>query len=150
MLQGDGARSHAWVGGSDAHTERRIAAAYTAAPGLTKDEFLDAIRRGLCAVGGDAQGLRALVRDVHQIVRAYYGSLYGRNGRSPAPRRPGNVIGSIALLPAVAAGLPAILTTLQMARQEWIARCGAWTPAGTPLPARPREPQPLTPLAPDS
>lgn len=149
MLERDGAAPPAFVGGSDAHTERRIAAAWTSAPGHTKAEFLDGIRRGACSVGGDAQGILALVRDVHQIVGEYYGELYGMTGRS-ATRRPGNLLGSLALLPAVVTGLPAILTALHMARQEWIGRFGSWAPAGSMLPEGRGEPQPLTPLAPDS
>lgn len=140
-----GGAPRAWIGGSDAHTERRIAAAHTSAPGATKAEFLDAIRRGMCAVGGDAQGLLALLRDVHEIVRQYYGRLYGTAGRHAARRRPGNVLGSMALLPAVLAGLPAILTALHMARQEWIARFGPWAAEETERRAPQGEPQPLAP-----
>jgi predicted metal-dependent phosphoesterase TrpH len=126
MLDGSVNRAWARVGGSDAHTTRRIAAAYTLAPGDTKEEFLDSIRRGECEAGGEAQGLGALVRDLYQIVGEYYAQLY--LGPMPAGmrRRPGNILGSIALMPAVVLGLPATLVSLHVARQIWIARFGAW------------------------
>ena len=126
MLDGLANPACARIGGSDAHTTRRIAAAYTVAPGATKSEFLDSIRRGECEAGGQAQGLGALVRDVYQIVWEYYAQIYG--GRLPAgmKRRTGNVLGSIALLPAVILGLPATLTALHVARQVFIARFGSW------------------------
>jgi predicted metal-dependent phosphoesterase TrpH len=126
MLDGLSNPVCARIGGSDAHTTRRIAAAYTLAPGATKADFLDSIRRGECEAGGQAQGLGALVRDVYQIVWEYYAQIYG--GRLPAgmKRRTGNVLGSIALLPAVILGLPAALTALHVARQVFIARFGSW------------------------
>jgi len=124
------------IGGSDAHTRRRIAAAYTLAPGGTKSEFLDSVARGECAPGGAAQGLGALVRDVYQIVWEYYAQLYGGTLPAGMRRRAGNVLGSIALLPAAILGLPATLTALHVARQVWIARLGPWTEEA-PAPATP-------------
>jgi predicted metal-dependent phosphoesterase TrpH len=122
----DGLPNCARIGGSDAHTTHRIAAAYTLAPGATKTEFLDSIRRGECEAGGQAQGLGALVRDVYQIVWEYYAQLYFEELPAGMRRRPGNVLGSIALLPAVILGLPATLTALHVARQVFIARFGSW------------------------
>ena len=114
------------IGGSDAHTARRIAASYTLAPGRTKEEFLDSIARGECAPGGEAMGLPALLRDVYQIIGQYYRSVHAP-GTSPVARRDRrNILGSIGLLPGVLFGLPVSLTSLHVLRQEWIARAGRW------------------------
>ena len=115
----------ALLGGSDAHLPERVGAAYTLAPGSTKEEFLSAIRRGECAVGGDALGLPALISDVYRIIFQYYGSLYGPSA-APDRRRLEHYLGSILLLPGVVLGVPLFLTTLHVARQEWIARMGSW------------------------
>lgn len=123
LLTREGSDSAAWVGGSDAHTLPRIASVYTTAPGASKVEFLENVRRGTCAVRGRPQGLWALVRDVYLVVGEYYARLYG----TPLPlsrRRLQNILLSFALLPAVIMGVPALLTVLHAARQEWIARCG--------------------------
>ena len=126
MLLRGGSFPRAWVGGSDAHTARRIAAAYTTAPGASKQEFLDSIRQGRCTIGGDALGVPALIRDVYQIIGEYYRTTSG----SLLPTGEGldlsNILGSVALLPPVLVGLPAVLAALHMARQEWIARGGSW------------------------
>ncbi|HYV85149.1 MAG TPA: PHP domain-containing protein [Patescibacteria group bacterium] len=124
----DGFPNPAWarIGGSDAHTTRRIAAAYTLAPGDTKAAFLDSIRRGECEPGGEALGMGALVRDIYQVIWNYYAQLYGGPLPAGMRRRPGNVLGSIALLPAVILGLPVTLSALHVVRQVWIARFGAW------------------------
>lgn len=114
------------IGGSDAHTTRRVAAAYTLAPGRTKEEFLAAIARGECAPGGEATGLASLVRDVYQIIGEYYRSVHAP-GRSPVGCRDRrNILGSIGLLPGVILGVPVTLTSLHTLRQEWIARAGRW------------------------
>lgn len=125
LLSSGGRGSTAWVAGSDAHTLSRIASVYTAAQGATKREFLDNVGRGAATIGGQAPGVAALIRDVYLIVGEYYLHLYGK----PFPlsrRRLGSLALSAALLPAVLAGLPALLTALQAARQEWIAQLGPW------------------------
>ena len=114
------------IGGSDAHTTRRIAATYTLAPGRTKEEFLRNIARGECAPAGEATGLASLVRDVYQIIGEYYRSVHAP-GTSPVARRDRrNILGSIGLLPGVLFGVPVTLTSLHVLRQEWIARAGRW------------------------
>ena len=120
------------VAGSDAHTTSRIAAAYTLAPGRTKEDFLESIRAGRCAVGGAALGLPSLVHDTYRVIGQYYRSVYAPGASLPHRRDPRNVFGSLLLAPGVLFGLPAILTSLHVLRQEWIARIGRWgdVPAG--------------------
>jgi predicted metal-dependent phosphoesterase TrpH len=144
--------AHARIGGSDAHTTRRVAATHTLAPGRTKEEFLESIRRGVCAVGGEAMGLPALLRDVYLIIGQYYRAVHAPSRSPVASRDLRNILGSIGLLPGVLFGLPVSLTSLHVLRQEWIARAGRWetlhaaaevapfrAPAGTAAFAAPRE-----------
>jgi hypothetical protein len=109
------------LGGSDAHTTSRIASVYTAAPGATKHEFLDSLRRGTCSIGGDCPGLAALIRDVYLVVGRHYANLLDPS-RPWTSRRIKSTAASAALLPAALGGVPAVLTLLQAARQEWIAQ----------------------------
>jgi predicted metal-dependent phosphoesterase TrpH len=132
LLDACGTGRPAPLGGSDAHTGRRIAAAYTCAPGRSKTDFLASIRRGECRAGGAVLGLPALIADVYQIVGSYYLRQYGIAGGDRVERDLGSIPGSIVLLPAAIAGLPAILTALHIARQEWIARTGPWAKAAQP------------------
>ena len=56
------------VGGSDAHALASVGCAYTVAPrARTKQEFLDALRRGHGRARGDTGGLWKLMRDVLSI-----------------------------------------------------------------------------------
>ncbi len=126
MLEHGGAGPVAWVGGSDAHTATRIAAAYTLAPGSSREEFLENVRLGVSALGGGTQGLPSLVRDVYLVVGEYYRRLYGRGYPLSARRRLKNVFCSGLLLPGVLLGVPAVLPVLHSLRQEWIARYGRW------------------------
>jgi predicted metal-dependent phosphoesterase TrpH len=121
------------VAGSDAHTMSRIAAAYTLAPGRTKEDFLLSIRAGRCAVGGEALGLPSLLRDAYRVIGQYYRSVYAPGASLPRRRDRRNILGSLLLAPCVLLGLPAILTSLHVLRQEWIARIGRWdeVPAGS-------------------
>jgi predicted metal-dependent phosphoesterase TrpH len=114
-----------FVGGSDAHTVSRIAAVRTAAPGDTKEEFLESIRRGACVIEGEEQGLARLVADVYSVIGAYYRTLYGKGYPLSTARRVKNVVFSGALVPVVLSGFPAAATLAQALRQECVGRlCG--------------------------
>jgi len=126
LLDARGGRRPVGIGGSDSHTERRVAAAWTAAPGETKEEFLASLAAGVGAIGGEARGMGALLIDLHRVIGEYYARLYGLGRRRESPLSAGSLLGSIALLPAVLLGVPTLLTALHTARQEWIARCGRW------------------------
>lgn len=126
LLESRGGRRPVGIGGSDSHTERRVAAAWTEAPGDTREEFLASLAAGVGAIGGEAGGIGALLRDLHQIIGEYYVRLYGLGRRQEPALSVGNLLGSVALLPGVVLGVPTLLTALHMARQEWIARAGRW------------------------
>lgn len=73
------------IGGSDAHTLRRVGRTWTEVPGArTAAEFLDGLRRGACCPGGDHGGTLALAGDVYGVVFKYIGSLAGIGPRDHA------------------------------------------------------------------
>jgi predicted metal-dependent phosphoesterase TrpH len=120
LLSSPGLDRAVWVGGSDAHTLRRIAGAYTAAPGSNKRDFLDNVREGVSAIGGEESGMAALIGDVYTIVGTYYAQRH-RSVLPPSIRGARSLALALALLPASLVGLPALLTLLHALRQEWIA-----------------------------
>ena len=73
------------IGGSDAHTLRRVGRTWTEVPGArTAAEFLDGLRRGACRPGGDHGGTMALAADVYGVVFKYMASLAGVGPRDHA------------------------------------------------------------------
>jgi predicted metal-dependent phosphoesterase TrpH len=66
------------IGGSDAHTLRRVGRTWTEVPGAQNaSEFLAGLRSGRCRVGGDHGGTLALAGDVYGVVFKYMASLAG-------------------------------------------------------------------------
>jgi len=65
------------VAGSDAHTLRRVGTTWTEAPGRTREEFLDSVRRGLGTPGGRDGGALAASGDAYGVIRGYICSLLG-------------------------------------------------------------------------
>lgn len=107
------------VGGSDAHTLRRVGKAYTKARGRTGAEFLRNIRAGACTVGGGTLSTAGLARDVYAIIGRYYGRLY--TGRGDAGGFwPGVLDAAVAgaCLPAVVAQLPLAIVVGNQIRQK--------------------------------
>jgi predicted metal-dependent phosphoesterase TrpH len=73
------------IGGSDAHTLRRVGRTWTEVPGArTAVEFIDGLRRGNCRPGGVHGGTLALAGDVYGVVFKYMASLAGRGPRDHA------------------------------------------------------------------
>ncbi len=72
-----GGRRLAAVGGSDAHTLRRVGTTWTEAPGSTREEFLASIGRGQSVVGGRHGGALAVSGDAYGVIRGYISSLIG-------------------------------------------------------------------------
>jgi predicted metal-dependent phosphoesterase TrpH len=89
------------VGGSDAHTLRRVGRTWTEAPARTAGEFLDALKNGHGRVGGDHGGARAVSGDTYGVILRYYGSLLGLGPSQSGPlHRAGCLAFSMAALPA--------------------------------------------------
>ena len=72
-----GGRRLAAVGGSDAHTLRRIGTTWTEAPGQSREEFLHNVRAGLGVPGGRHGGTFAVSADAYGVISKYIGSLLG-------------------------------------------------------------------------
>lgn len=72
-----GGRRLAPVAGSDAHTLRRVGTTWTEAPGTTREEFLDSVRRGLGTAGGRHGGALTVSGDAYGVIRGYTFSLMG-------------------------------------------------------------------------
>jgi predicted metal-dependent phosphoesterase TrpH len=69
------------VGGSDAHTLRRVGRTWTEAPGATVAEFLQSLSLGRSDVGGSHGTARAVAADAYGVIGFYMGSLIGRGPR---------------------------------------------------------------------
>jgi predicted metal-dependent phosphoesterase TrpH len=72
------------IGGSDAHTLRRVGRTWTEAPGSTREEFLESLRRGLGRPGGDHGGVPTIAGDTYGVICSYIGSLVGFGVRDHA------------------------------------------------------------------
>ncbi len=72
------------IGGSDAHTLRRVGRTWTQAPGRNREEFLESLRRGLGRPGGDHGGALTVAGDTYGVIRSFMGSLIGFGPRDHA------------------------------------------------------------------
>ena len=72
------------IGGSDAHTLRRVGRTWTEAPGRNREEFLDSLKRGLGRPGGDHGGASTVAGDTYGVIASYLGSLIGFGPRDHA------------------------------------------------------------------
>ena len=85
---GSAGTRHAAVGGSDAHTLRRIGRTWTSVRAATREEFLANLAAGHGVVGGDEGGTFALAADIYGVIGQYWLSLVGlQRGDISAPRR---------------------------------------------------------------
>jgi predicted metal-dependent phosphoesterase TrpH len=71
------AGSRAAVGGSDAHTLRRVGCTWTEAPGRTPAEFVAAVAAGQSRAGGAQGGTLPLAADIYGVIAQYWLSLVG-------------------------------------------------------------------------
>ncbi|MGH9374363.1 MAG: PHP domain-containing protein [Vicinamibacterales bacterium] len=65
------------VGGSDAHTLRRVGLTWTSAPGRTPAEFLASLAGGRGEVGGAHGGALSVAADAYGVIGSYVASLAG-------------------------------------------------------------------------
>ena len=124
-LRARGARL-AMVGGSDAHTLRRVGRTWTAARGTTREEFLASLRAGGGEPGGIDGSPLSLSADVYGVVVDYWKSLAGlTRHRYSLPRRALGVGFSAVSLPFQFT--PALVAASQKARES--ARCRTYARA---------------------
>ncbi len=88
------------TGGSDAHILRHVGTAWTEAPGRTREEFLDSLKRGESRAGGIHGTTGRLAVEIYGVMVNYWLSLlgFGSSGLTPAERARG-IIGSVILMP---------------------------------------------------
>ena len=88
------------VGGSDAHTLRRLGRTYTASPARSREEFLQDIRAGRTEVFGQHSDHLSLAADIYGVVLRYYPTVLSiRNGEFPPLLRFKNFVLSLAATP---------------------------------------------------
>jgi hypothetical protein len=69
------------VGGSDAHTLRRIGRTWTRVPAATTAEFLPNLASGQGEAGGDHGSASCIAADAYGVIGSYVGSLLGLGPR---------------------------------------------------------------------
>lgn len=90
----------AMVAGSDAHTLRRIGRTWTAAPGRTREEFLQNVRNGFGLPGGGHGTTAVVAGDAYGVVSRYIAALAGFGPRDLGPaKRAGCLAFAAASLP---------------------------------------------------
>jgi predicted metal-dependent phosphoesterase TrpH len=89
------------VGGSDAHTLRRIARTWTEAPGDDVESFLGSLRERRSRAAGVHGGITSVAGDAYGVVGRYCASLLGYGPRDHSvARRAGCLAFSLVSLPA--------------------------------------------------
>jgi predicted metal-dependent phosphoesterase TrpH len=76
----NGRSSHARLGqtgGSDAHVLGHVGASFTEAPGRTREEFLDSLKRGESRASGVHGTTWRLAVEIYGVIFNYWGSLLG-------------------------------------------------------------------------
>ena len=88
------------IGGSDAHTLRRLGRTYTVCSAAHRGEFLDAIRAGRSQVCGAHSNHLSLAADIYGVVLRYYPAVFGiGNAELPPGVRLRNIFLSILAAP---------------------------------------------------
>jgi predicted metal-dependent phosphoesterase TrpH len=72
------------LGGSDAHTARRIGRTWTAAPGRNAAEYLESLRAGRGQAGGAHGSAATVAGDAYGVIASFAGSLIGFGPRDHA------------------------------------------------------------------
>lgn len=72
------------IGGSDAHTLRRVGRTWTEAPGRNREEFLNSLALGLGRPGGDHGDASTVACDAYGVIRSFVASLMGVGPRDHA------------------------------------------------------------------
>lgn len=88
------------TGGSDAHVLRHVGAAWTEAPGCTREEFLESLKHGDSRAGGAHGSTTRLAVEIYGVMVKYWGALIGlgSSGLTPLERARG-IVGSVLLMP---------------------------------------------------
>jgi predicted metal-dependent phosphoesterase TrpH len=119
------ARGKAVVGGSDAHTLRRVGTTWTAASGATREEFLANVAAGRGRVGGVHGSTLQLAGDIYGVVAQYWLSLVGlQRHEISVPRR--LLGGSFSLVTLPGEFVPLVVAARSKQREaKWVASSAA-------------------------
>jgi predicted metal-dependent phosphoesterase TrpH len=99
-LRSPSGRRLGMIGGSDAHTLRRIGRTWTEAPGANREEFLASLRDGLGRPHGEHGAASAVYGDAYGVVGRFIASLFGFGPRDHRGlRRAGCIAFSLLSLP---------------------------------------------------
>jgi predicted metal-dependent phosphoesterase TrpH len=118
-------RGRVAVGGSDAHTLRRVGTTWTAAPGETREAFLANVAAGRGRVGGVQGGTLPLAADIYGVIAQYWLSLAGlRRHEISVPRRLFGASFSLVTLPGEF--VPLLIAARSKRREaRWVASSAA-------------------------
>ena len=127
-------RGLALVGGSDSHTLRSVARAYTAVPGArNREEFLAGLRHGFTIPAGTSGGYRRLTADLIQIAASAYATTFRQAAASLAHAgRAAALALAVPLLPL----LPAVSALIALHERRFAARQFARYAVTPPTPSR--------------
>ena len=127
----------AGIGGSDAHTLRRIGRTWTEAPGTTAAQFLASLSAGLGRPGGRHGGTAAVAGDTYGVIGRYMASIYGWGPRDHAGwHRAVCALLTVALVPVQF--LPVVVAAVGKSRERravaaaietlaaWPRTCASW------------------------
>lgn len=107
----------AFVGGSDAHTLRRVASTFTGAPAATKEEYLSSIRRGESFATGVHGNFFGTATEAFEVVLRYCKNVCLDNEeRFPLPRRIRHMAVATTMLPLT--GIISGISTAVMFRKQ--------------------------------
>jgi len=132
----DGRSRHGLLGGSDAHTLRRVGTTWTEAPGDSREAFMASLRAGRATPGGAHGHAAAVARDAYAVIGAYLASLAGFGPRDHGLRHRALCLGfSLVSLPAQFLPMAmvwrskrreaATVRSVSAAAAEWLDRLGA-------------------------
>ena len=104
----------AFIGGSDAHTLRRVGMTWTEAAASSREEFLREIRAGRTTVGGRVGRTSDLVKDLGSLTLSHYAFLWDSiRGRGDGePLSPSEIARAAALFPVQVIGAPIVATAV--------------------------------------
>jgi predicted metal-dependent phosphoesterase TrpH len=118
------------TGGSDAHVVGHVGTSFTEAPGRTREEFLEGLKRGESRGAGLHGTYGRLAFEIYGVICQYWGSLVGlRPSGLTAGQRAQGIVGSVLSLPFQFS--PLIVTAVQKRgerrrvarwRREWQSR----------------------------
>lgn len=125
----------ALLGGSDAHTLRRVGQTWTQSPGRTATEFLRSLREGLAEPGGNHGTAATVAGDTYGVVARFAASLLGYGPRDHRGWARAARLGFVAVS-APAQFLPMVIALRSKRRERaMIARATDTLTGQTPVPA---------------